>query len=179
MKRATGVLLTAAGVMLILLGLLFLIGAGGQARRVVIGAAGLGLGGITAGYGLRRYRLADAESPEQLRAEVMALAASRSGEISEDDIRARLGRRFAHARPVLDRLVQEGRSQRRVDNGALFYVFEELQPRLAHLVCEYCDAELPISAETSTCPSCGGTIKTQVARHAISGDDYFSMDNEP
>ena len=40
MKRFSGAATAGAGVLLILLGLLFLVGAGGQARRVVIGLVG-------------------------------------------------------------------------------------------------------------------------------------------
>ncbi len=178
MKRLTGIVLTALGMILILFGLLFLVGSGGQARRVVIGAVGLALGGIATGFGLRRVRQADAESPQQLRSEIMALAGERLGEVSQDDIRAALGRRFPLARPVLDTLLSEGTCTRRVDDGALFYLFEDLQPRLVHKVCEYCGAELPVSEESGKCPSCGGTVKTQVARHALTGDDYFAMDEE-
>lgn len=178
MKRLSGIVMTAVGVVLMLFGLLFLVGAGGQARRVGIGVAGLALGGLAAGFGVRRVKQADAESPEQLRAEIMALAAERSGEVSEHDIRAALGRRFPLAHPVLDDLLTTGTCGRRMEDGALYYLFEQLQPRLVHLVCEYCGAELPISEETAKCPTCGGTIKTQVARHALTGNDYFSMDEE-
>jgi predicted RNA-binding Zn-ribbon protein involved in translation (DUF1610 family) len=178
MKRFSGAAMTGAGVLLILLGLLFLVGAGGQTRRVVIGLVGLALGGVMAGSGVRLFKLADAESPEQLRAEILDLARRRNGEVAEDDLAAALGRRLDAARRVLDDLVRDGTCQQRNQGGSIFYIFKDLQPRLAHLVCDYCGAELPISADTDQCPSCGGTIKTRVARHGLSGDDYFAMDVE-
>lgn len=176
MKRVSGCVLAVIGVLLILFGLLFLVGSGGKGRRLVIAAVSLGLGGVATGFGIRRYKLADKESPEQIRAEILELARRRNGEVAEDDLRAALGRRFALSGPVIDALAAEGSCQRRSAEGSAFFVFKDLQPRLMHLECEYCGAELPISEETDQCPSCGGTVKSRVARHAVSGDDYFFMD---
>ena len=57
-----------------------------------------------------------------------------------------------------------------------FYLFPDMQPRLTVRKCQYCDAELPIVQELSSCPNCGGNFKTQVERVSLSKDDAYSMD---
>jgi Zn finger protein HypA/HybF involved in hydrogenase expression len=176
MKRLSGALLTAAGVILILLGLLFLVGAGGQARRVVIGVVGLGLGGVAAGFGLRLVKQAAAASPEQVRAEILELARRRSGEIALTDVRAALGRRTDVAREVLEALVAEGACTRHARSGSEYFVFRDLQPRLMERYCEYCEAELPLNQELAKCPNCGGTLETRVASHSLGEGEAYHMD---
>ena len=51
-RRLAGVGLVGLGVLLMALGLLFLVGAGGQAQRYAIGAGALALGAVAAGFGL-------------------------------------------------------------------------------------------------------------------------------
>ena len=176
MKRLAAVLLCALGIVLVLLGLLFLMGAGGRPYRYLIAVGCLATGGSLTGLGVRFFKQADAVSPEQLRADILALAQRRSGEISAGDVMAALGRRAAGAQAVLEALVAEGLCQRRSVKGAAYYVFQGLQPRLLVRRCEYCNAELPLAEETATCPSCGGTVKTQRESRSLSAGDDYKMD---
>jgi predicted RNA-binding Zn-ribbon protein involved in translation (DUF1610 family) len=179
MKRLSSVLLTVLGVCLVLLGLLFLIGAGGRGYRYLIAVISLALGGALAGLGIRLFKQADAASPAQLRADILALAKREDGEISEGEVMAGLGRRAAGAPAVLAAMVDEGLCEQRTIKGAPYFVFRELQPRLMVRRCEYCNAELPLAGEVTECPNCGGTIKTQVESRSLSkGEDVYSMDDE-
>lgn len=171
-------LLGAFGVFLIAFGLLFLVGAGGQMRRVVIGCAGLGLGAVAVGFGVRNFKRADWWSPEQLRADILEAARHKNGELAMSDIEARLGRRVRVVEPVLERMGLDGVTERGHRDGERYYVFPHLQPRLMVRFCRYCDAEFPISEERNDCPNCGGVLETQVARRSISEGEVFSMEPE-
>jgi hypothetical protein len=177
MKRLSSVLLTVLGVGLVLLGLLFLIGAGGRGYRYLIAVISLAVGGALAGLGIRLFKQADAASPAQLRADILELARREDGEISEGEVLAALGRRAVGAPAVLAAMVGEGLCERKTVKGAPYFVFAELQPRLMVRRCEYCKTELPLAEDLTECPNCGGTIKTQVESRSLSkGDDVYSMD---
>lgn len=176
MKRAGSVLLVAAGIGLIGLGLLFLIGAGGKPYRYVIGAAGLALGALAVGFGLRLFKQAERLTPDYIRAEILVLAERHNGEISEPDLMAALGTRWPQALAPLHQLVSQGICRKRVVDSTDYYVFEDLQPRLTVRRCEFCSAEIPIDDTLTSCPNCGGTIKTDVQKVSLSKDDAYSMD---
>lgn len=174
--RGRAVLVAAVGIFLLAFGLLFLVGAGGQARRVVIGLACMALGAVAAGFGIRSYKRADLWSEEQVRAEILELARHRNGEVTMEDVEAALGRRVRVARRVLAEMATEGAATEGHKAGSRFFVFPDLQPRLMVRFCRYCDAEFPISDERSSCPNCGGALETRVARRSLSVGEVFAMD---
>lgn len=177
MRRVGIFLLVGLGVALIAVGLLFLVGSAGKAYRFVVAAAGMALGAVVTGFGVRAFRRLRAESPEQLRADILALARRRSGELSAGDLQASLGRRAALAEPVLARLVTEGVAQRVQREADAWYVFEGLQPRLKVRSCEHCSLELPISDDQEHCPSCGGALRiTAKVSSVAAGEELYGMD---
>lgn len=175
MKRLIAAALTLLGIGLVLFGLLFMVGAGGRAHRYLIAVVSLAMGGALAGLGVRMFRQADSSSPEQLRADILELARREDGEVSEADVMAALGRRSIGAPAVLEAMVGEGLCERTRKQGATYYLFRQLQPRLLVRRCEYCNAELPLEQQITECPNCGGTLKTQVETRSLAGDHY-SMD---
>jgi len=130
MKRVGGILLVIVGGALFLLGLLFVVGAGGKEVRYLIGGVGLAAGAAGLGLGIRMFKSAEAWSPDQILAEILDLARQRNGEISEAEVYARLGRRAERAPPVLGKLVNARLCQRNAKDGSTWYVFKDLQPRL-------------------------------------------------
>jgi hypothetical protein len=178
MKRLGALVLIALGAGLILLGLLFAIGMAGELRRLAIAGVALAAGALAAGYGLRRYRQADAESPEQLRAEILALARVEDGEIAVAEVEAKLGRRAPLAAAILAELERQGRCQPGSRDGASYYVFPELQPRLMIRRCEYCSFELPLSKQLSECPRCGGSLVHRIQRQSSSKGAAYGMDED-
>lgn len=178
MRRALAGVLVALGVFFLLLGLLFLVGSAGKGRRLAVAVVELTMGAVVTGLGVRMWKRAEAETPERLRADILALARERNGEVAETDVAARLGDRLAAARPVLDALATEGLCERRSVGAAVHLVFPSLQPRLMARKCEYCGAELPISEELKSCPSCGGTVATRVVRRSVAAGEVFAMDDE-
>ncbi len=172
MKRGIGVLLAVGGGALFLLGLLFVVGAKGEGSRYLVGAVGLAAGAVALGFGIRWFRAADADSPEQVLAELLAAAGRRNGELSELEIGAALGRRAALAAPILDTLV----AQRLCERKGSSYVFKDLQPRLFVRKCQYCGAETSIASQATRCPRCGGAIGTAAERRDVGADGAYRMD---
>lgn len=176
MKRVLSIFAVVLGIALLLLGLLFLVGAAGQIQRYVVAVAAATAGAVLVGVGVRMFKQAEAASPAQLRGEILALAQREDGEISEGEVMAALGIRATRAPAVLDTMVREGLCERRQEQGTVYYLFRQLQPRLMVLRCEYCNAELPLAENITECPNCGGTVKTQVESRSVSAGELFSMD---
>jgi len=178
MGRTTSILAIGTGALLLPLGLLFLLGAGGHLRRMVIAGIFLLLSGLLIGFGLRARKRLELIQPERLREDLLELARQRNGEISQSDIDAGLGWRAPHVRPVIGEMEREGRCRRALEKGREFFIFPELQPRLMVLYCEYCEAEYPISEDLKSCPNCGGPIVKRVSIRSLSEGEVFSMDEE-
>ena len=172
MKRIVSLLLMAAGLALLALGLLFAIGAAGKAFRYVVAAIAMVLGAVLAGFGLRLSRSAEAEAPDQILALVLGLARKGSGRVSEAEIFAALGRRARLAPPILERLVSAGLAERTRAEGGALYLFKGLQTRLFMRKCEYCGEELTIANPARRCPTCGGALKAAVEPTETEGGNY-------
>ncbi len=172
MKRLLSIVFLLAGGALFLLGLLFVVGAGGEARRLLIAAVSLGAGAVLVGFGVRWFRAAESDSPEQVLADLLDAARRRHGEISELEVGAALGRRAPLAGPVVEKLLAQTLCERRTKDGTSYLVFKDLQPRLFLRRCEYCGAEMSIASVAEKCPKCGGAVGTSVARKGVSSDTY-------
>lgn len=175
MTKIGAVALVLVGICLVLLGLLFLVGAGGYTHRFVVAVVSLGLGGGLCGLGVWIFLRSRRRSPGQLEAEILALAKREDGEVSLSEIAALLGPRFDRATPVLARLVDLGVCARQDRGAQPYYVFAHLQPRLMVIRCDFCKAELPLNEPVEQCPRCGGSVATRVESRAAS-DDSYSMD---
>ncbi len=176
MKRIFSVILVLMGLGLVVLGLLFLIGSAAKTYRLAIGAVSLALGAVCLGYGVRLFRQANKLLPDYISAEILKLAKRKKGEISEADLMAMLGSRWTHAREPLQQMLSSGTCKKRRKNDAVYYIFEAMLPRIAIRRCEFCGAELPLDENLTSCPNCGGTIKTKVESLSLEQADVFSMD---
>ncbi len=160
-----------------LLGLLFLIGSRGQVYRIMVGVCCEAAGAVAIGFGLRVLKKLRSYDPDVLRDEILRFAREHDGQLSEDEIRAELGDRFDAARNVIAGLIKEGTCRNRMVEGKKYLVFEHLLPVLAVRRCEYCGAELPLDENLTSCPNCGGTIKTSMERLELGDGEYFDMDD--
>lgn len=176
MKRLFAAALVLVGSAALFFGLLFLVGSAGQLTRLVVAAVGLGVGAVAIGFAARLFKQARREAPAALEAEILALAKREDGEVSEHELRAQLGTRFALAEPVLRSLQAAGTCRLGRAQGGAYYSFPHLQPRLAVRRCEFCQAELPLDDDLVSCPQCGGTVRTGVQRLSLSDGDAYSMD---
>lgn len=177
MKRIAAVGLILCGVGLLLLGLLFIVGARGETRRYGVAVVALAMGAGAVGFGIRIAKALSASSPSRMRADILELARREDGEVSEAELSAFLGERWGSAQAILTRMTASGDCERKIEGGSIFYVFCDLLARLTVRRCEYCNTELPLAEELSNCPNCGGTIKTGVRRVSMSaGEDVYGMD---
>lgn len=177
MKRFAAVVIGILGIVFVLLGLLFLVGAAGQTQRYVVAVVGALVGCGLLVFAVRLFKQGGAVTAEHIRAEILTLAKRRNGEISEVDLQAALGARREHAAGVLEALQRQGTCKRDAKEGTFYYTFPALLPRLAVRRCEFCQAELPLEEELASCPRCGGTIRTDMEQVAFSDDDAYSMDD--
>ena len=175
MTKTGAVASVLLGICLLGLGLLFLMGAGGQGHRYLIGVVALALGSALVGLGVWIFKRSRSRSPEQMEAEILALAKREDGEVSLSEIAALLGDRFDRATPLLARLVELGVCQPQEKDNQPYYLFPHLQPRLMVIRCEFCQAELPLNEPVEQCPRCGGSVASKVESRAAS-DDSYSMD---
>lgn len=176
MKRLLSILFVLAGGVFFLLGLLFVVGAKGVASRMAIGVIGLGAGAVLVGFGIRWFRAADADSPEQVLADLLEAARRRNGELSQLEIGAALGRRAALAGPILDRLVADRLCERKPAGAGVSFVFKDLQPKLFVRKCSYCGAEASIVSELPKCTRCGAPVATSHERKDVGEDGAYRMD---
>lgn len=176
-KRLGGVVLVLLGIGAIAVGLLFLLGAAGKTSRYAVAVISLALGAVLAGVGIRLFKVAAAASPEQLRAELLALAGRHGGELSPAQLAAALGQRAALAAPVLATLEAEGLCQREARGAGFAHIFPGLQARLVVRRCAFCDAEVSISETATECPRCGGLLSSGTAARPDAADAY-RMDDE-
>ncbi len=174
MRRLGAAVMVAVGVVSMALGTLFLLGAQGQARRVVVAAVGLGLGAVLTGLGARLFKTLDRALPERVRAELLALARREGGEVSQAVVEATLSQgepsRVETGWRVLDNLVREGQATRRVaEDRTLRFVFPGLQARMVVRRCRFCGAVLPLDRVITACPQCGGQVDTALEAVASHG----------
>ncbi|MDF1562928.1 MAG: hypothetical protein P1V51_07780 [Deltaproteobacteria bacterium] len=175
MKRLSGSLLTLCGVLGVLLGLLFLVGADGQLRRLAIAAVGLFGGAAATGLGLKLLRVARSEEPEVLASRILTLARTSEGELSRGELLAELGALGGKIDAAMLLLEARGVCQRTEAGANPTWIFPAFQTEVLVRRCEFCGAELPLHEQLASCPKCGGTIATGVERFAAGGDSY-SMD---
>jgi hypothetical protein len=160
MKRIAGAVSVMVGVTSGLLGLLFLVGYGGQMHRLLVGAIGLLLSGILVGLGVLWWKQAQARTPEQVRTDVLALASRRGGSITEADVVAALPDRAELAVKALTEMVRGGFCTPQVVSGVTRYEFPQLVGTVLVRRCGHCGWEAPLMSQASVCAQCGAPVKT-------------------
>jgi hypothetical protein len=158
MKRLLGLLGMTGGATIGLLGLLFIVGWGGQVRRLVVAAILLAIATMLILLGSRQVRAARQASREVLVPELLRLAELGSGVLTEADVLARLGERAVLGMELLREMAARGDCRREARDGVVAFVFPELEPRLVIRRCRYCGFESPIAGAVTNepCPRCGG-----------------------
>ncbi len=165
-----------AGLVLLGLGVLFLLGADGQPHRLVIAALGTGLGLAALSTGAWLAWRGLILSPARLRGEILALARARDGEIAWSDVEAGLGDRAAAGREVLGRLLLDGTCERGEADGDEVFRFPALRPRLVRRRCTHCGYEAALASDLEGCPRCGAALV--VRREAVDVEEgLYGMDD--
>jgi predicted RNA-binding Zn-ribbon protein involved in translation (DUF1610 family) len=175
MKAIGGGSLTLLGAAALLLGLLFLLGADGQMRRLVIAAAGIVGGSGSVGLGIKLLSQARAEAPEVLATRILALARVSEGDLSRARIQAETGHLGARIDAAIELLEAQGACHRSAGGADPSWLFPAFQTEVLVRRCEFCKAELPLHEQLASCPNCGGRIATGIERFSDT-DDSYSMD---
>ncbi len=171
-----GALLSVAGALASVLGILFLIASHGIPSRLVagfiLGSAGLAL--LVAGVIMFRRGLRT--SPGGIRREILRLAKMNNGVLAEEAVIGALGTSDTVRFQLAD-MVRRGIALERTKDNRLVYHFEDFQANLVLKKCPYCGNDYPVRDDIERCPSCGGDLKmhrTALAR----GEESFSMDED-
>ncbi len=158
MKRLAAVSFMAAGVVAVLLGLLFLVGFGGHIYRLAVAGVMLVCGAALLGLGVRWWKLAEAQSPEQLRKDILSLAGRKAGSLTETDLVAAMPDRAGRAVQTLEEMARAGVCTPRLVAGVTRYEFAELLSIIVIRKCSHCGWEAPLSSSATACPRCGAPI---------------------
>jgi len=172
MKTLIGVVAIGLGLLLLGFGLLFLLGAAGELHRYVVAALGVGFGLTSMMAGAWLITRAGHSAPERVRRELLALARSRDGLLTPDEIDAAFVDRSEVAGEILGQMVVAGDALRQAEG----FVFPAFQPRLVERTCPHCRYEAPLSSDASECPRCGAVLQTH--RDAGQAEDgLYGMDD--
>ena len=168
MRTLIGVVAIGFGLLLLGFGLLFVLGAGGELHRYLVAAFGVGFGLTSMMAGALVIVRATRRNPDRVRRELLALARSRDGQLTPDEIDAAFGDRTEVAGEILGKMVVAGDVLRESDA----FLFPALQPRLVERTCPHCNYEAPLSTDTPECPRCGAVLQTHRDTQEASSDLY-------
>lgn len=158
-KKILYVVLFIIGVGLLGLGLLFLMGSGGQSSRSLTGFVMLGVGvaSLIGGSGLRSSVIKN--MPSMIDADMIRLASRSDGRISVGMVVSDLHITRGQALESLDRLSGNGTARPEPTDDGVIYIFERVKPKRKIRKCVYCGAEYPVSKPITKCENCGGEVK--------------------
>lgn len=156
--KAMGVLMMVIGVLLGLLGLVFLL-AGGD--RASVGLIMLVIAAILIGLAASRLRAIEAARPESIEVELASLAAATDGEVTVAQALGHLRADELTIRQALESLVRKGVARVEMRGGTAFYKFSGTTQAKMIKKCPYCGNEYPLSSDTRTCQSCGGNLEVR------------------
>ncbi len=159
MKKILYVVLFIVGVGLIGLGLLFLMGSGGQSSRSSTGFIMLGIGIASMVIGSTVKANVTKNTPSIIDADVMRLAARSDGRVTADMAVSDLHITKAQALESLDRLASAGTARPEMNDSGMTYVFANVKPKKKIRKCQFCGTEYPVSQPITKCTKCGGTVK--------------------
>ncbi len=174
LKMIFSVLLSLSGVIITLLGVIFLIASKGIASRLITGIT-LSLSGITVIYlGTKYIRKYLSISPEGIKKRLIKLAKMNHGEVSEDMITGEFGE-FDAAEEIIKELVLSGAVTKTERDKRVYYIFPDLKMKIILKQCPYCGNDYPVREDIEKCPSCGGDLKMN--KSILFGkDERYSMD---
>lgn len=149
------IVVLALGILLALLGLVFLLAPGRSATGLLLLIIGLGI--IL--FAASRLRAMADMAPEGVERALQAAAAASQGEITVTEAVAQTGLPEGLVREGLGRLLSKGLIRLERREGADRYVFPGLTDTKMIKKCPYCGNEYPLKQPGRTCPSCGGNLE--------------------
>jgi len=155
--KAVAIALMLLGVLLALVGLVFLLAPGRAVKGIIL----LGIGGALIGFAASRLRVMAQLSPAGVEQQLTAMATGANGELTVTSAAGVTHLDEALIRAALDRLMQQGMVKLEHREGVEYYLFPGLHETKMVKKCPYCGNEYPVSQHLRTCPSCGGNIEVR------------------
>ncbi|MEN6302194.1 MAG: hypothetical protein ABFD96_05675 [Armatimonadia bacterium] len=143
------------GVLLALLGLVFLLAPG----RAGTGLIMLLIGGAIIAFSASRLRVMKNLSPEGVEQQLQAAAAASGGELTVTEAVALTALEDGVVRAGLERLLHKDLVRLERRDGSDYYIFPGLTETKMIKKCPYCGNEYPLKQAGRTCPSCGGNLE--------------------
>ena len=159
MKKLGPTLAVIASVPLLLLGIIFLIGASTRSSRIFTAAVFLVLGGAALVWGALRLRRLAEISPEALATGIVDLARRLNGEVTVSQVQAEFRIPRDMALDALEKLRGRGDSQREQRGDHYAYIFKGVMPAKAIKRCPYCGSEFSVKSAMRECSNCGGALE--------------------
>jgi hypothetical protein len=159
MKKLGPTLAVIASVTLLLLGIIFLIGASTQSGRIFTAAVFLVLGGAALVWGALRLRRLAEISPEALATGIVDLARRLNGEVTVSQVQAEFSIPRDMALGALETLRGRGDSQRERRGDHYAYIFKGVMPAKAIKRCPYCGSEFSVKSPMRECSNCGAALE--------------------
>lgn len=155
--RVFAAALLLAGVLLALLGLVFLLAPGRASKGVALLAMGFAL----IAFGANRLKVMAQMTPEGVEQQLTAMAAGANGELTVTSAAGVTHLDEATIRAGFERLAQRGMVKLEHREGVEYYVFPGLHEEKMVKRCPYCGNEYPVAQHLRTCPSCGGNLEVR------------------
>lgn len=155
--RGFAIVLMLAGVLLALLGLLFLLARRPATESLIPLAIGIAL----IGFAASRLKVMAELSPEGVEQQLTAMATGANGEVTVTSAAGVTHLDEATIRAGLQRLIEQGMVKVEHREGVEYYLFPGLHEQKMVKKCPYCGNEYPVAQHLRTCPSCGGNLEVR------------------
>lgn len=153
--RTVAYFVLLVGVVVGLLGLVFILAPGKAAKGLVMLIVAAGL----VGFAVSRLRAMARLSPQYLAEQISALAAASNGEVTLAAACGHLRLPPETVAPVLSDLVNRGVARLEYRDGTDYYLFPGLKETKMVKRCPYCGNEYPVNTPGRKCPACGGNLE--------------------
>ncbi len=147
------------GVLLALLGLVFIIGSKGSFGTAATGVLMLVIGVVAGILTIRKMGQLLGRTPDSIDERMLNLAAMSGGEVTVGEATGALMISVDEAQQSLDRLVGKGMAELKVRDETVYYVFAGIAEVRKVKKCAYCGNEYAVRDPRRTCPSCGGNLE--------------------
>lgn len=155
--KPLAIVLMMGGVLLALLGLLFLLAQRPATQSLVPLIAGI----VLIAFAAARLKAMAERSPEGVEQQLTAMASGANGEITVTSAAGVTHLDEATIRVGLERLIQQGMVKVEHREGVEYYIFPGLHVEKMVKKCPYCGNEYPVAQHLRTCPACGGNLEVR------------------
>jgi len=169
-----GAVILLPGVILFLLGIIFVIASNEGNSRLRTGFILMGVSLPLIIPGLMLFLRGLSMSPSSIKKKILSIAAKNNGLVREEILWGPFANTEA-AEEEITEMKRSGLVRTETKSGVNFYIFPGYQFKLKLKKCPYCGSDFSMKSNLETCPSCGGDLKFEDFSSSDQ-DDKFSMD---